>query len=327
MHAFHSPTLSAGLAAGCTRCEQIAATSEATSPGFDDRPDWQRLGFSSWADWAQEHGTPCEHCDGSGHLHEDGDVYHDDCPHCDGQGFADEYPGDDDAPTPEPAPAPRGDCYGYCKDCGDPLYPTGERGRRREWCVKCRPVQVQQGRRMPWEVDRAAVKRASTELGVTHPVYVKRSPGKNVKGRYHGLVKGSELHRLCEPDTLYHYVTIAAKASADDASRTLWHELTHAAQAERDAQFHRKYARIARMTGANGSGSDSAHAAYLSIPYEIEARKNSGMHDTHGALIASVDRDQHVDSGVNGADVIAKAQAEWDAWAADALAALEAEEI
>lgn len=219
-----------------------------------------------------------------------------------------------------------GEPYGYCDGCDEPLYATGTRGRPRKYCEHCRPVQVQQGRRMPWEVDRAAVKRACDILGITDPVYVKRSPGKSTRGRYHGRYMGAKLHRLCDPAQDYHYITIAANATAEDASRTLWHELTHAAQHARDPKFMTKYGRISRKTGARGK-SDSAHEAYKGIPYEIEARKNAGLHDSHGSLIVTVDshRTTYI-SDAHTPNEIAKAQAEWDTWAADAVKSLELED-
>ena len=325
MHTMHANTLTAGLAAGCPRCADIVAMGDATSPGFDDRPVWEVAGYSNFTDWAADNCPDCEHCDGDGHYRDSlGEIYADDCPHCEGSGYGE--PTGDVPATPDVPAAPSGDCYGCCKDCGDPLYRTGKRGRARQWCGKCRPEQVQQGRRMPWEVDRAAVRRACNLLGITGQVYVKRSPGKTLRGRYHGKVLGSELHRLLDPNVKYHYITIAAAASSAAASRTLWHELTHAAQSERDPQMQTKYGRIARRTGAVG-GTDSAHDAYLAIPYEIEARKNSALHDTAHALIASVDLEQHVDFGFLAAESAETAQREWDAWAAAALAALEAEGI
>lgn len=66
----------------------------------------------------------------------------------------------------------------------------------------------------------------------------------------------------------FHQIMIKTYLTPLEASKVLWHELTHAAQAERLGvnEFARQY----RMY----SGTGSFGAAYRNNPFEVEARKN-----------------------------------------------------
>lgn len=211
--------------------------------------------------------------------------------------------------------------YGHCEGCGERLYPTGERGRPRKYCEHCRPVQVQQGRPMAWEVDRIALKRACEVLGITSPVHVKRSPGRSLAGAYHGRKLGALVHRHCDPVQSYHCITVSAVLHPNDASRTLWHELTHAAQSERDPAFHKKYDKAEALQRCKSKQSSAAHRRYKALPWEVEARANSGLHDDVGPLTVAVGLSDSVEKDTR--EEIEEARKVWDGGARDILRKIE----
>lgn len=212
------------------------------------------------------------------------------------------------------------DHYGHCEGCGDRLYRTGERGRPRKYCEHCKPVQVQRGRPMAWEVDRVALAKACQALGITAPVHVKRSPGRSLNGAYHGKRLGALVHRHCEPTTAYHCITVSAVLHPNDASRTLWHELTHAAQAERDPDFHKKYAAAEKLQRCKTKKGE-AHRRYQALPWEVEARSNSGLHDEIGALTVAVGRPESVEKDTR--EEIEEARKVWNGGAAEIMQKIE----
>jgi hypothetical protein len=141
-----------------------------------------------------------------------------------------------------------------CIECGTATPP------RNKYCDDCRDTAA------PWRVDPAAVSRALADLGVVAPVDIRRSSGRNTKGRYHGM---SLLADDNNDLVLCHRITVAARLHPADASRTIWHELTHASQFECDvAGYNAKYKQY----------------AYTSNPYELEAKANERYHDTKFSL-------------------------------------------
>lgn len=100
-----------------------------------------------------------------------------------------------------------------------------------------------------WKIDVAAIREAISFFGLTSPVEVKLTSGYRKVGcaRYRDGV---------------HVITISAIRSGAQASVTLWHELTHAAQREylgREA-FRAEYQ------------AETARVGYRANRFEVEAR-------------------------------------------------------
>lgn len=75
-------------------------------------------------------------------------------------------------------------------------------------------------------LDNAAIDKAIEELGIKHPVKIR------FNGRV-GSTAGNHRLRQDMQGRHYHDIMLKSYALPDDASFTLWHELTHALQAER----------------------------------------------------------------------------------------------
>lgn len=162
--------------------------------------------------------------------------------------------------------------------------------RRSRFCPDCRDTAA------PWRVDDAALARACAHLGFTTPVRVRRMTGRALRGRYHGARLTPDaprdmaiVERMTDAELnacMYHSITIAARLTPTMASRTLWHELTHAAQYERDpdryvAEYRREQ-REARLASRR-TGAPYAHT-YRLISFETEATANELLHDELFAL-------------------------------------------
>lgn len=109
-----------------------------------------------------------------------------------------------------------------------------------------------------WSFDLDAITRACELLGVRERVVVGCAEYPN--GRWGGMYTWDE--RLGGQ----HKVCIVRAATAERASRLLWHELTHAAQYERGDDTDTR--RLARRD----------YSAYRSHPAEVEARRNESNH-------------------------------------------------
>ena len=94
----------------------------------------------------------------------------------------------------------------------------------------------------PWKIDQRAIREACEFLGITHPVKLKPT---NVAGGRLGAhqlrptgpgvrIKGTRIHGIENATGLVHHITVKSWQSVEQASRTLWHELCHAMQAERE---------------------------------------------------------------------------------------------
>jgi hypothetical protein len=157
-------------------------------------------------------------------------------------------------------------------------------------CPDCRDTAA------PWRVDDAALARACDHLGIKVPVRVRRMPGRGLRGRYHGirlapdaprdpavfgLLSDAELTAL-----MHHQITVATRLTPSVASRVLWHELTHAAQFEHDADgYIEGYARErAAMRAHCARTGEPWGTAYRRISYETEATANEGLHDDRHPL-------------------------------------------
>ena len=164
--------------------------------------------------------------------------------------------------------------------------------------------------------------KACEMLGIASPVHVKRSPGRSLRGAYHGMKPGRDIHRNCEPDTLYHCVTVSAVLHPADASRTLWHELTHAAQRERDPAFRAKYRAAEKATRCVRKNSTAAHSRYQALPWEVEARANARHHADVPLIVQTGPAERVEDS--DALAEIAAAVAVWDGGAAEIMRKIEA---
>lgn len=109
-----------------------------------------------------------------------------------------------------------------------------------------------------WEFDIDAMRRACVHLGVTRPVEV--GCANYHRGRWGGM------HSL---EHGIHRVRVAYWLPAGAASRTAWHELSHAAQSDRGIPSGT--AQLRRELGDD---------AYTADPREVEAREAEQLHDT-----------------------------------------------
>lgn len=108
-----------------------------------------------------------------------------------------------------------------------------------------------------WGFDLDAIRAAVRELGLREPVQVGCAEYAN--GRWSGMYS----HDADEG----HRVRIGRRLSAEQASRTLWHELAHAAQRERGS------------TGGTRHLARRDRAAYESDWREVDARAHEANHD------------------------------------------------
>lgn len=109
-----------------------------------------------------------------------------------------------------------------------------------------------------WDFDLAAIERAIELLGVTRPVVI---GAVNARRRWSGM-HHDEGHQ--------HRVTVAHWHTPAGASRTIWHELSHAAQSDR---------------GVKGGTTRLRGREYDMDPREVEARAAEANHDAIGALV------------------------------------------
>lgn len=172
-----------------------------------------------------------------------------------------------------------------CKSthCTNPIVPTGKRGRPAVYCPSCKPAAAgaTNGSTRPWRVDYDGVAAVAKHLGLTLPVYIKGTKGINRLGTYRGTRFGMEIHKSLPPAQKFHLITVAARLTPEQASRVICHEMTHAAQRERDPESGKKYAQeMVKRRCKSNTRSAAAHARYEGMAYEVEARKNEALHDT-----------------------------------------------
>jgi hypothetical protein len=134
--------------------------------------------------------------------------------------------------------------------CESPYLPNHERMevRMSGWLTKVREheqVTLAWSTRLApvWEFDFDAIRDVANELGVRWPIRV--GCAEYARNRKQGL-------HSCERDRAPHVITIGRTLDSADASRMLWHELTHAAQAERLGvdEFDRQYKAAGGHKGA-----------------------------------------------------------------------------
>jgi hypothetical protein len=156
---------------------------------------------------------------------------------------------------------------------------------RYKYCDDCRDTKA------PWRVNTDNLTRACDHLDLTARVIVKRTATRKLLGRYHGIKIPDDAPRDPavvaqmtddEIDALMHHlITVSARMTPEAASRTLWHELTHAMQYERDPEYYSKqYAKeLANVKRLVANGVPYAQA-YRLISFEVEAKANEELHYT-----------------------------------------------
>lgn len=108
--------------------------------------------------------------------------------------------------------------------------------------------------------DVRAIERAAERLGVVGPIQVGCAEYAN--GRWSGMYSN---------ERGVHKIRVRRGSSARDASRTLWHELTHAAQHSRGDNLRSGMSTSAR--------SRLSERDYAQLPGEAEAIANERLHD------------------------------------------------
>ena len=165
------------------------------------------------------------------------------------------------APRPvRPAPT--------CVDCSATIHRKPGPGRAPLRCPGCK-AKAQTTRK--WRLAPGALETVQRHFGLEHPLYVRRSAGRQQRGSYRGILPGFMVSKKLEPYALYHVVQISTALDADRAARTLLHEACHAQQHEKDSLVHHRAHRQIRAHG-NPRTSLNANRAYLAHPIEIEAR-------------------------------------------------------
>lgn len=115
-----------------------------------------------------------------------------------------------------------------------------------------------------WRYDVPAIEQACERLGVRGCVRIYLSESR--RGRWQGSQCWDE--RADE-----HVIMLARWLSPAEASRTLWHELTHCAQTERGDELFTNISSSARAR--------MAEAAYRALPGEREAMRNERLGDRY----------------------------------------------
>jgi hypothetical protein len=166
-----------------------------------------------------------------------------------------------------------------CSHCGTAITGTGYK-----YCDDCRDTSA------PWRPSIDNIALAAQHLGIAVPVEVRRSATRKLLGRYHGIRLHDDAPR--DPDVIatmsddylntlmHHHITVSARLTPEAASRVIWHEMTHAAQYERDPDYYvsqyaaelRDAKRLAALTG------QPFDRFYRMISFEIEAKANEGNH-------------------------------------------------
>lgn len=126
-----------------------------------------------------------------------------------------------------------------------------------------------------WVLDNRAIREACEFLGLTLPVDIKPT---NVAGGRHGAhcytpvdASGRPIKYLRDLDRVAgfrHRITVKSWLDVEQASRTLWHELCHAMQAEQVAGELSPAAALQAWKVAYRDG-----RAYSRKPIEVEARE------------------------------------------------------
>jgi hypothetical protein len=154
-----------------------------------------------------------------------------------------------------------------CAHCGTVVH------HRQKHCDDCSYT------KSPWRVDDAALEKACDVLGIVLPVIVLQVADRDDPiGLYHAPRKD-------DSGELFHPITIVARLTPEAASRSIWHEITHAAQWEDDPDFVETYNLMneSAKSVAEKEGVDYKEV-YRLIPYEVEAKANERYHESMFSL-------------------------------------------
>ena len=156
-----------------------------------------------------------------------------------------------------------------CVDCGGPIHRTPGRGRAPLRCASCKAKAKTSGPK--WKLAPGALEKVQAHFGLEHPLYVRRSTGRQNRGKYRGILPGFMVAKRLDRTTLYHVISISSALDPELASRVLMHEACHAQQREQDDLVH---LRASRQLAAYGDRrrNPRAYQAYLDHPVEVEAR-------------------------------------------------------
>jgi len=118
-----------------------------------------------------------------------------------------------------------------------------------------------------WQIDERALRSACKTLDIRWPVRVTRTASMEKLGRH------AFRHNKAWA-TPRHYITVDKRVSVAESTRVLWHELAHAAQAERAAEAYAREAGVAsRMVLLPREAVDAWRKAELrSRKYKYEKR-------------------------------------------------------
>ena len=178
--------------------------------------------------------------------------------------------------APKPVrPAPK------CVDCSSTIYRKSSRGRAPLRCLSCK-AKAQTTRK--WKLAPGALETVQKHFGLEHPLYVRRSAGRQQRGSYRGIQLGFMVSKKLEPYAEYHVIQLSSALDTDQAARTLLHEACHAKQREADNLVHLRALHQIRAHG-NPRTSYAGSRAYLNHPTEVEARAAEAAATTLGPLV------------------------------------------
>lgn len=140
-----------------------------------------------------------------------------------------------------------------------------------------------------WRVDAPALRTACAVLDINWPVRVTRTTSLDKRGQH------AFKYRSLWP-TARHYITVDKRLSPEEATYVLWHELAHAAQAERCAEQYALEAGLVSRDLVSGreavdawrkAESRSRHYKYVERPCEVEANNVAHAHKDYALTKAA----------------------------------------
>lgn len=141
-----------------------------------------------------------------------------------------------------------------------------------------------------WRKDERAIREAIEFFGLTLPVEIKLTSHAGGRFGAHSLmpvggrvrIVGNRVHNISTATGIVHRITLKSWRSAEEASRTLWHELTHAMQAERAlAKLTAPYTAHEALQAWGSCADLGKGVKYDRKPVEVEAREYESFHDEH----------------------------------------------